>query len=197
MVGNMDRSHPPNSVNSVNMMDSDTSSGSDDDFDPTDPVDAEDLILFTPHATKANNASAPTPFGGPSLSGSGPPCANNSSPIVASFVNYQRAKFNKKRRSRNSSSSASVHSTFASPSPASPLIRHGDLNGNCYLPRDSTVAVPSSRRESLNLGTHDLHISSGNESSEEQVKHTPSTPGVVRRPVTRRGNLLVCSLTYP
>lgn len=196
MVGNMDRSLPSNSVSSVNMMDSDASSDSDNDFDPTDPGDAEDLILFTPHASKANNASAPTPFGGPSLSGLGPSCTNNSSPVVASFVNYQRAKFNQKRRSRNSSSSASIHSTFASPSPASPLIRHGDLNSNGYFPRDSTVAVPSSRRESLNLGTNDLHISSGNDSSEEQAKQAPSAPGVVRRPVTRRGNLLVCSLIY-
>ena len=198
MVGNTDRSLPSNSLSSVNMMDSvrDASSGSDDDFNPTDPGDAEDLILFTPHATKANNASAPTPFGGPSLSGSGPSYANNSPPVVASFVNYQRAKFNQKRRSRNSSSSASIHSTFPSPSPASPLIRHGDLNSNCYFTRDNNVAVPGSRRESLNLGTNDLHISSGNESSEEQVKQAPSTPGVVRRPVTRRGNLLVCSLIY-
>ena len=191
MVGNMDRSAPLNSVNSVNMIDSDASSSSDDDYDPTDPGDSEDLILFTPHATKATNASASTPFGGPSLHSPGPVCANNSSPIVASFMNYQRAKLNHKRRSRNSSSSASVQSNFASPSPASPLIRHGELNGNGYFPREGAVAIPASRRESLTLGTNDLHISSGNESSEEQLKHVPSTPGVVRRPVTRRGNLLV------
>ena len=194
MVGDIDRSAPSNSVNSVNMIDSDASSSSSDAYNPTDPGDSEDLILFTPQAAKATNASASTPFGVPSLPSPGPACANNSSPIVASFINYQRAKLNHKRRSRNSSSSASAQSNFASPSPASPLLRQGELNGNGYFPREGTVAIPSSRRESLTLVTNELHISSGNESSEEQVKHVPSTPGVVRRPVTRRGNLLVGDL---
>lgn len=38
--------------------------------------------------------------------------------------------------------------------------------------------------------TNDLHISSGNDSGDEAGITAPSTPGVVRRPVTRRGNLL-------
>jgi hypothetical protein len=45
----------------------------------------------------------------------------------------------------------------------------------------------------LSLFTNDLHISSGNDSGDEAVM--PQTPGVVRRPVTRRGNLLVSSRT--
>ncbi|KAJ9620154.1 hypothetical protein H2203_007919 [Taxawa tesnikishii (nom. ined.)] len=48
----------------------------------------------------------------------------------------------------------------------------------------------SSRRESLALGTDHLHLSSSNDSGDEASVTAPSTPGVVRRAVTRRGNLL-------
>jgi hypothetical protein len=54
------------------------------------------------------------------------------------------------------------------------------------------VGRVGSRRESLSLFTNDLHISSGNDSGDEATA-LPQTPGVVRRPVTRRGNLLVSS----
>jgi hypothetical protein len=47
-----------------------------------------------------------------------------------------------------------------------------------------------SRRESLALGTDGLQLSSGNDSGDEASHTAPSTPGVVRRPVVRRGNLL-------
>jgi len=40
------------------------------------------------------------------------------------------------------------------------------------------------------MHTHDLHISSGNDSGDESGKPVLSTPGVIRRAVTRRGNLL-------
>jgi len=46
-----------------------------------------------------------------------------------------------------------------------------------------------SRRESLSLFANDLHISSGNDSGDEGG-NLPQTPGVVRRVVTRRDNLL-------
>lgn len=47
-----------------------------------------------------------------------------------------------------------------------------------------------SRRESLALGTDGLHLSSGNDSGDEASGAGATTPGVVRRAVTRRGNLL-------
>lgn len=46
------------------------------------------------------------------------------------------------------------------------------------------------RRESLAMGTEGMHLSSGNDSGDEASGTAPSTPGVVRRAVTRRGNLL-------
>jgi hypothetical protein len=47
-----------------------------------------------------------------------------------------------------------------------------------------------SRRESLALGTDGPHLSSGNDSGDEGSAANPTTPGVIRRVVTRRGNLL-------
>ena len=47
-----------------------------------------------------------------------------------------------------------------------------------------------SRRESLALGTDGPHLSSGNDSGDEGSGAAPTTPGVIRRVVTRRGNLL-------
>jgi capping protein alpha len=49
-----------------------------------------------------------------------------------------------------------------------------------------------SRRESLSLSGNELNMSSGNDSGDDAT--VPQTPGVVRRPVTRRGNLLVSPL---
>lgn len=61
-----------------------------------------------------------------------------------------------------------------------------------------------SRRESLSLGTNDLHLSdsedgdgkgSGNAANQSSSSGTPAEGprGVIRRAVTRRGNLLVSS----
>jgi hypothetical protein len=69
---------------------------------------------------------------------------------------------------------------------------------NREMSMSGVIRGPASRRESLSLHTHDLHISSGNDSGDEAVvkKPFPATPGVVRRVVTRRGNLLVSICTH-
>ena len=170
------------------------SSGSDsEDCDPMDPDEAEDVLLTTPQVQKQNNIAAATPFSG--LPGpNGPYNAgwpNVFSPGGSNFTNYHRARL-RSGRSRKSSSSASGHSSLASPIPASPppgRVVEG------YFSKDVPLRKPSSRRESISLGTSDLHISSGNDSGDEAV--LPMTPGVVRRPVTRRGNLLVRSVMSP
>jgi len=58
--------------------------------------------------------------------------------------------------------------------------------GNGYFP----WMTGRSRRESLAIGADGPQLSSGNDSGDEAVHTAPSTPGVVRRAVTRRGNLL-------
>ncbi|KAF2641076.1 hypothetical protein P280DRAFT_301732 [Massarina eburnea CBS 473.64] len=180
--GNGDRTAASSSMGSISMLDPDDSSSSSDDGDPMDGDDNEDPMLTTPQAMKQT-----TPFGGP-LGGNPGTWSNMFSPGgVPTFMSIQRARL-RKGRSRKSSSSASGHSSMgmASPGPASPP------NGKeGYFAREAVKrkANSISRRESLSLFTNDLHISSGNDSGDEGMG-MPQTPGVVRRPVTRRGNLL-------
>ncbi|KAF1995361.1 hypothetical protein P154DRAFT_445675 [Amniculicola lignicola CBS 123094] len=178
-MGHGDRMAASSSMGSINMMGSDDSSSDMDEGDPMDPDDNDDPMLMTPQAMKTSN----TPFGGPPgstgawssmFSPGGPP----------TFMSIQRARL-RKGRSRKSSSSASAHSSMASPGPNSPP----NGKGEGYFAREAVIRKSGSRRESLSLFTNDLHISSGNDSGDESTAK-PRTPGVVRRPVTRRGNLL-------
>jgi hypothetical protein len=80
---------------------------------------------------------------------------------------------------------------MASPGTASPPPGKGYENSNGYFAREAVICKAGSRRESLSMFASDLHISSGNDSGDEAGPTAPSTPAVVRRAVTRRGNLLV------
>ncbi|KAJ4349538.1 uncharacterized protein N0V89_008154 [Didymosphaeria variabile] len=179
--GNGDRTAASSSVGSINMLGSDDSSSASDEGDLMDPDDNDDPMLMTPQAIKN------PPFGGPPVGNSPGMWSNMFSPgHIPTFMSIQRARL-RKGRSRKSSSSASGHSSMASPGPTSPP--NGKSEG--YLARETAIrkAGSASRRESLSLFTNDLHISSGNDSGDEAVT-MPQTPGVVRRAVTRRGNLL-------
>jgi hypothetical protein len=180
-----DRTAPSSSVGSINMMGSDDSNSSSDEVDPLDPEDHDDPMIMTPQAKTntlfpglhaGNNGIWPTLF-----SPGGQP----------NFASMHRARL-RKGRSRKSSSSASGHSSMASPGPASPP------NGKdtAYFAREAAMRKAGSRRESLSMFANDLHISSGNDSGDEAAM-LPQTPGVVRRPVVRRGNLLVCISQSP
>ncbi|KAK5135805.1 hypothetical protein LTR08_004632 [Meristemomyces frigidus] len=191
------------SVGSVGMMLSD-SEGSDSDESMGE--DQEDAIFTTPQVHKLQNPSAPTPFTAPPLTptvgASGTTWSGGSlfSPAQTSLLKTMRrtTKVQKTpRRTRQSSSSASGsgYSSMASPRHTSPpplrsIESAASTNGAAgYNPWATNAA--RSRRESLALGADGLHLSSGNDSGDEASSHTaPSTPGVVRRPVTRRGNLL-------
>lgn len=165
------------------MMGSEDSSSSSDELDPMDPDDTDDPMIMTPQAAKTNNV-----FGGVANVNNSP-FANMFSPGqvgVPNFMTIHRARL-RKGRSRKSSSSASGHSSLASPGgPASPP----NSKSEGYFSREAVLRKESSRRESLSLFTNDLHISSGNDSGDE-ASTMPQTPGVIRRAVTRRGNLLV------
>ena len=165
------------------MLGSEDSSSSSDEIDPLDPDDTDDPMIMTPQAAKTNNV-----YAGSSVINNSP-FANMFSPSgVPNFMSIQRARL-RKGRSRKSSSSASGHSSMASPGgPASPP----NSKGEGYFARGSVLRREGSRRESLSLFTNDLHISSGNDSGDE-ASTMPQTPGVIRRAVTRRGNLLVNS----
>jgi hypothetical protein len=178
--GNGDRTAASSSVGSINMLGSEDSSSSSDELDQMDPDDTDDPIMMTPQVNKTSNL-----FPGANIGNS--PFANLFSPGgVPNFMSIQRARL-RKGRSRKSSSSASGHSSMASPGgPGSPP----SSKSEGYFAREAVRKRQGSRRESLSLFTHDLHISSGNDSGDEATA-LPQTPGVVRRAVTRRGTLLV------
>jgi hypothetical protein len=179
---NGDRTAASSSVGSMNMLGSDESSSSSDEIDPLDPDDHDDPMLGTPQA----KMSLAFPGGGPGAGWA----TNLFSPIAGglpSFMSIQRARL-RKGRSRKRSSSTSGHSSLASPGPASPP--NGIVKGENHFSREAAIRKAGSRRESLSLFANDLHISSGNDSGDE-ASGLPHTPGVVRRPVVRRGNLLV------
>ncbi|KAL1649505.1 hypothetical protein SLS58_001561 [Diplodia intermedia] len=80
---------------------------------------------------------------------------------------------------------------FASPGPGSPpASKPFDGTNGGYFAREAVMRKAGSRRESLSVVANDLTISSGNDSGDEAGMPAPTTPGVVRRTVVRRGNLL-------
>jgi len=182
---NGDRTAASSSMGSINMLGSEESSSSSDEMDPLHPEDNDDPMMGTPQA----KMGIAFPGG---IHGSNPSWATNMfSPVaggIPNFMSIQRARL-RKGRSRKSSSSG--HSSLASPGPASPP--NGGSKAEGYFAREAAMRKAGSRRESLSLFANDLHISSGNDSGDEAAA-LPQTPGVVRRPVVRRGNMLVSTL---
>ncbi|KAK5003774.1 hypothetical protein LTR28_009756 [Elasticomyces elasticus] len=188
-LGHGERLNLSGSLGSVNMIGSHSGSSDSDDEDLMDPDDNDETIMTTPQGRKFRNASdAVTPFASRTNANSNNTWSNVFSPAAASLMKtFQQTRL-RKRRSRKSSSSASGHSSMASPRTTSPppmrSIEAGQLG---YF---GWAKAANNRRESLALGTDQLHLSSSNDSGDEAGITAPSTPGVVRRPVTRRGNLL-------
>ncbi|KAF2398883.1 hypothetical protein EJ06DRAFT_479570 [Trichodelitschia bisporula] len=168
------------SLSSVNMLGSDSSSSDSDDCDPLDMDEHDDPVVTTPQVHRHFNLGSSTPVPiAPAHGAAG--WLGIFTPGASTFRNVHRDRLRKKRSRHSSSSASAANSNIASPVPASPTSK-GDTAG--YFAR------ASSRRESLSLGTSDLHISSGNDSGDEAAMKVPSTPGVERRVVSRRGNLL-------
>jgi hypothetical protein len=187
---NGERTAVSSSLGSINMLGSDSSS-SDSDLDDALDDDNDDPMLMTPQAMRPS-AHLSMPMSAQIIASPGG-WPNAFSPGGPNFMSIQRARL-RKGRSRKSSSSASGHSAMASPGPASPPQGKNSEGGTGgYFNRDAAVRKAKSRRESLSVHTNDLHISSGNDSGDEAGMSMPTTPGVVRRAVTRRGNLLVSS----
>lgn len=179
------------SLGSVNMLGSDSSDSDSDEDDPMDPDDNDDPMVMTPHVLKLDK-NAGNPFGAPpNVASPGGVWSGGFSPSGPNFLQIQRNRL-KKVRSRKSSSSASGHSSIASPGPGSPPAgKPFDGTNGGYFAREAVMRKAGSRRESLSMVANDLTISSGNDSGDEAGMPAPTTPGVVRRTVVRRGNLLV------
>ena len=195
-VPNADRTALSSSVSSINMLDSgsDSETTSDEDMDR----DTDDPMLNTPAASKIN---------GPILSGmlnspGGEWMNTQTSPAFNSLMSFRRARLGKKGKSRHSSSSVSINSSKPSPGPLSPpLMKSIETANGGYFNSGLTRQQVQSRRESLSLGTDDLHLSDS-EDGESRITTThinsaimdspgmEGPRGVIRRTVTRRGNLL-------
>ncbi|EEH19522.1 hypothetical protein PABG_01841 [Paracoccidioides brasiliensis Pb03] len=196
-----DRPAISSSVSSVNMFESDTSTSSEDDDDESiHMADREDPILMTPQGARAGNAFS-NPFSPSTAQNSSADWIGGLSAAKASLLSFQRARF---RRSRHSSSSTSGNSAKPSPGPISPpVLKSIESSATCYFSREMSMSEVKSRRESLSLGTSDLRLSDVSDDDNRQGGiSSPSSSlagcsnidggrhGVIRRPVTRGGNLL-------
>lgn len=198
-----DRTGLSSSVSSVNMMESDTSSSEDDDDESMNPDRDDMMITATPQASKMVGGLA-NPFGAP-INSPGNDWMGGYSPAAASLVSFQRARFRKSRNSRHSSSSASGNSSKPSPAPLSPpVLKSIEASNGGYFAREMSKGTVQSRRESLSLGTRDLHLSDMSDDGDSRAIRGDSPAGgaadhgprgVIRRAVTRRGNLLVSHVT--
>ncbi|KAI9835892.1 MAG: hypothetical protein M1819_001790 [Sarea resinae] len=205
-MGNPDKTGIPSSVGSVNMLDTDSASSDSDQDELLDPNDYDDPILTTPQVYRLGNSVTPLNSASPFTTGANSLPGENLatfSPAAASLMSFQRARF-RGARSRKSSSSASGQSSMASPSPKSPpLTKSTESTAGGYFARELARKNSEPRRESLTFGTNELHISGGAEWEEclqagagpgsNSIAASQSNDekrGVIRRPVTRRGNLL-------
>lgn len=200
-----DRTNLSSSVSSVNMLGSDSGSDSDSSSDEM-AIDREmdEAILTTPAASRLNAGLIPGLINSPGLewmNGQPSPAQASLMSFQPHFMNFRRARA-RKGKSHHSSSSVSMNSSKPSPGPLSPgVLKSVENAGGSYFGTGLTKQQVQSRRESLSLGTNELHLSDSedNTTSKPGAGHSLSDMdgpgnegprGVIRRAVTRRGNLL-------
>ena len=179
VMGNQERSHISGSLGSNMHMCSDTSSTSEED-DLMDE-DMDDGFLTTPQAAKVGTPMSSNVPGGANWMRGGSPAVNP----LSSFQQRQRPRKQHRKKIRGPLG-LGFSSTMSQPV----LSKSPPSNGTS---RD--MANAHSRRESISWAANQLHIS-GNESDDNlktqlEMADSPSRPNVIKRAVTRRGNLLV------
>ena len=191
-MANADRMTVSGSLGSINMnmMGSDSSESSSDCDDPMDADDIDESILTTPQVSKMG-----APFGAINQPSPGSGWMGQS-PATNSLMNFQRARLHHGKNKKISSGRSMASPTSKSP----PTLRSIEsMNYTREIPTEGMHP----RRESISWAANQLHIS-GSESDDSTLKSTldnvdgvPITPGrdgqrgVIRRAVTRRGNMLV------
>ncbi|KAK5946332.1 hypothetical protein PMZ80_000474 [Knufia obscura] len=187
-----ERTNLSSSISSINMMDSDSDSDDSSEGMAVDR-DMDDPMLNTPAASKINGLAVTQSPGMEWLNN--PP--TNSQMSLLSFqphrMSFKRARL-RNNKSSHSSSSVSMRSTRPSPGPLSPPIRQSVENSGYF---GMTRQQVRSRRESLSLGTDDLHLSDSDGEGDNKMNNVGSSGndgsserGVIKRAVTRRSNLL-------
>lgn len=190
------------------MMDYDSGGTTSDEDDLMGHVEDEDIL--TPQVQKTEDEIIGHFEPPPTQGGDG---VGFFSPAAAKLMSFQRALFNQKGRGK-AASKAGGSNVMQSPGPPSPpLVKSIESSslGGPFSPRISAKHDMGSRRESLSLGTKDLNLSDREESDEGAFstnsnehhgssKHAkPSLDdrkNVIRRAVTRRGNMLVGTFFY-
>lgn len=188
-MGITERNPMSSSLGSVNMMGSDSSGSSSGDEDLMDADEIDESILTTPQV-KSMGAFGITQSSPGNWMTSGP------SPAVSSLMNFQNRNRLRSGKGKKGSSSLSTSSKHISKPRSPPTMRSIE---------NVTSSSLQQRRESISWAANQLHIS-GSESDDGTLKSTlessdglPNTPnrdgqrGVIRRAVTRRGNMLVGS----
>jgi len=184
-----DRTTVSSSVSSINMLDSDSTSSEEEDDEPMDGDRDSMMITTTPQLNKLGGG--PNPFAPGTFQSPGNDWRGGPSPAAASLMSFQRARF-RTRRSRHSSSGSG---SKPSPAPLSPpVIKSIETAAGGYFGGDMSKSAVQSRRESLSLGTRDLQLSDLSDDGERGSNPEGGPRGVIRRAVTRRGNLLVSVL---
>lgn len=178
--GQTDRLAISSSLGSNTHMCSETSSSSDDEDEFMDE-NMEESYLVTPQASKRTDILA-----------SASPWVPGSSPAINNLVSFQQRQ--RPRRQAKNKTRGQLGSGFVSTA----------QNNMSKSPPNANLVkeMPSMhhRRESISWAANQLHIS-GSESDDNLKTHmdtvdSPSRPGIIRRAVTRRGNLLVsCAST--
>ncbi|KAI9736524.1 MAG: hypothetical protein M1818_006035 [Claussenomyces sp. TS43310] len=188
---NADRMNVSSSLGSVNMMASSSESSSDDDaLMEADEID--DSIITTPQIQRNTGAF------GTVQSSPGNAWMAGPSPAVSSLMNFQKARM-RHGKNRKGSSSGSGSSINSPKSRSPPAMRSIEGKNSGYFGKELQNGLHS-RRESITWAANRLNIS-GSESDDGNLKSTlekadPSTPGrdgqrgVIKRAVTRRGNML-------
>ena len=201
-----DRTNLSSSVSSINMLGSDSDSESDSSSgEMVLDRELDETILNTPAASRHNQGPMPGWVSSPGME-----WMNNQqpSPAQASLMSFQpnllsfRRARTRKGKSQHSSSSVSMNSSKPSPGPLSPgVLKSVETAGGSYFGTGLTKLQVQSRRESLSLGTNDLHLSDSEDNGNSRLTtaqslsdmdgtHNDDPRKVIRRAVTRRGNLL-------
>ncbi|KAL8672410.1 MAG: hypothetical protein Q9168_003117 [Polycauliona sp. 1 TL-2023] len=200
-MASTDKGGISNSIGSGSLMEYDSGSSSTDDDEIMGHGEDEDGIHTTPGFGRSGDGSGNL-FGPAILSSPGADSFGASSSLATRPMSFQRAR-TKHRRSRTSGYSVLCSPGCSSPPPVLRSIERS-MTGDSY--HDPSKQEIESRRKSLSLGTGDLELSDEDQSEgsgklyvnalEDAMNPMPATPSderrsVVRRAVTRRGNLLV------
>ncbi|KAL8771868.1 MAG: hypothetical protein Q9209_002806 [Squamulea sp. 1 TL-2023] len=194
------------SIGSASLMEYDSGSSSSDDDAIMGHGEEENTIHMTPQVWQSSNGSAN--IFGPAISSSpGTDGFEGCLSAATKPMSFQRAR-TRQRRSWKSGSSLMYSPGHGSPPPVLRSIERSMTGDPHNGPSKQEV---DSRRKSLSLGTGDLELSDDDQSEEPTKSHVspkeeamismPATPSderrsVVRRAVTRRGNLLPKSRNF-